>query len=205
MPLAFRVPDAFERLQKPVLRRFHVKRDGAQAGKQVAHVRGFAFAHQPGIHVNTIHPLRRQRAQAERVGHRGIHAAAHEKEDAAIACGLSDLGFDGTDAVFGIPVAFAAADSENKVREDAGAVLGMRHFRMKLDRQQRLLPVSHRGHGAGVRGGDYVEAGRDGLHAIPMAHPDFAQVQPGEKRMRQDGAQNRHAVFAFFSFADLAA
>ena len=70
-----------------------------------------------------------------------------------------------------LPVAFAAADAEEKVFQHTRAFLGVRHFGMKLHAVEAVRIVGHGGHRAVrcVRNGH--KALRRARHLIGMAHP----------------------------------
>ena len=64
---------------------FHAKSGRAELREKPPHVGGFAFAHQAGVDVDAVDAIRPERAQAQRVSDRGIHAAADEEKHIAIA------------------------------------------------------------------------------------------------------------------------
>ena len=151
----------------------------------------FAFAHEPGIHVNAAHPLGPERAQAEREGNGGIDAAADEKEDVAVADALPDLVFHQRDALARIPVFLAAADVEDEVFENARALRGVDHFGVELHAVEPARRVFDSRGVAGGCGGEDAEAGGRRGHHIAMRHPDLLVIanavqQSANRRCRQD-------------------
>ncbi len=92
----------------------------------------FAFAHQAGIDIDAAHARRPEGAQAESKGDGGIHAAADEKEDVAVADALANLVFDERDALTRVPVFRAVADVEDEVCENSRAVRRMDDFGVEL-------------------------------------------------------------------------
>src|SRR5262249_5531423 len=94
---------------------------------------GLTLPHEAGIHVDTAHPRRPQRAQAQGESHGGIHTAAHEEEYVAVADPLPDLFFGKRHPLSGIPVLLAAADAEDEVVEELLSLRGVHDFGVKLD------------------------------------------------------------------------
>ena len=131
---------------------------GAQVREVPPHEFGFAFAHHAGVDVGAMNPLRAERAQAQRIGDRGIDAAADEEEDVAAGGDLADVFFEGVHLTGRVPVLGASADVEQEVGEDGLAARRMRDFGMKLDPVEAARVRSHGGHRAGGGGGQHVES-----------------------------------------------
>ena len=131
---------------------------GAQVREVLAHEFGFAFAHHAGVDVGAVNALRAERAQAQRIGDRGIDAAAHEEEDVAAGGDAPDVFFESVHLAGRVPVFDASADIEQEVGEDGLAARRMRDFRMKLDPVQAPRVRSNGGDRAGGGGGQHVES-----------------------------------------------
>ena len=131
--------------------------------EHLPHEFGFAFAHQTGIHVDAAHAFGAQRPQAEREGHRRIHAAADEEENVAVAHRAPDVLFDQRNAMARVPVLLAAADVEQEIRQNAVAFGGVHHFGMKL---HGVESAPRRRHGGDRAGGGLAQRAK-----IPAARP----------------------------------
>ena len=144
----------------------------------------FAFAHQPGIDVNAAHPLGPERAQTERESDGRIDAAADEKKHVAVADALANLVLDERDTLARVPVLRAAADVEDEVLEDAGALRRVDHLGMELHAVEPARGVfDSRGFAGGCRGED-AEARRRRGHHIAMRHPDLLMIAHAAQNLR---------------------
>ena len=86
--------DAGQGVEEQLAGVFDEEGAGAQVREVPPHEFGFAFAHHAGVDVSAVDPLRAERAQAQRIGHRRIDAAADEEEDVAAGGGLADVFFE---------------------------------------------------------------------------------------------------------------
>src|ERR1051326_2577597 len=185
VPLLLRIADARQSAQNLGSGIFDVKRCGAEGLKQALDVGGLAVPHQPSVDVNPIDALRTERPQAQRGGDRRIDSAADEEENIAVCGDAADLLLESADAVLGVPIALAAADAEQKVREDLAALTRMGDFGMKLHRDNRALAMGHGRDVDGLTGSQHFEAVGDGLDQVAMVHPDLRiAVEALEQRVR---------------------
>ena len=163
----------------------------------------FALAHQAGIHINAAHASGAQRAQAERERDRGIHAAADEEEDVAVADALPDLLFHQRDPLARIPVFRAAADVEDEVLENARALRRVDHFGMELHAVEPPRRIFDGRRVAGGRGGQNAEPGGRRSHHIAMRHPDLLVIADALQQLRIAVRQieNGQAELAFIALA----
>ena len=173
------------------------------------HEIGLALAHQAGIDVDAAHALGAQRAQAEREGDGGIHAAADEEEDVAVAGALADLLLDQRDAMARVPVRHAAADAEDEIREDTPCRAWCGPLRDGTARRRASAPARRwrRPRRCSVRP-THREARRARAPTrVAMAHPDLLRAgEPGEQRV--GGVvqfQRGEAVLALLALAHFAA
>ena len=121
---------------------FDRDRARAQAVEHAADELGFALAHQPGIHVDAAHAVRAQRPQAERESHGGIHAAADEEEDVAIARRLADLALRSSGTRCRGSQSFTQPQmSKRKFERTALPVGGVNHLGMELHAVEAALGV----------------------------------------------------------------
>ena len=124
--LLFGIGDAAQRAQELLFGVLH--REARHAPDKI----GFSLAHQAGIDVHAANAVMAQRARRQGERHAGIHPAADEEEDVAIAHALADLLLEHGHPVAGIPIFPAAADAEEKVGEVFLAAGRMDHLGMKL-------------------------------------------------------------------------
>ena len=128
---------------------------------------------------------------------RGIDPAG-KPADHAIAADAAADGFDGlAGEIAELPRAGATAHRLEEVAEDLRALRRVRHLGMKLQTVERQPPVLHRGHRAGVGGGQRLEIGRRLRHLIAVAHPDVDLAgNAGEQFVGLRDAAPRPAVLA---------
>src|ERR1700691_6208225 len=137
---------------------------------------GFAFAHQAGIDVHSLHPFRTEGALAERARYRGIDSSADEEEDIPIADALANLVFDLGYAMARIPIAQAAANAEQEVGQDIATASGVRDLRMELHGVEAAGGRFDGGDGAGSGARQDGETRRHGTDQIAMVHPDLLRA-----------------------------
>src|SRR5690242_19392100 len=161
-----------------------LNRDGARAqGLEVsAHEFGFALAHQAGVDVGSMHTVRPQRPQAQRVGYRRIHAAAYEKENLPVFRDRADLILDCLHLTSRIPILDASTGPEYEISENLRPAGSVRDFRMKLHRIQTALGRGHGGDRAGGGTAKNVKAVRRSLHGVAVAHPDLLAAGDATKQ-----------------------
>ena len=167
---------------------------------------GFTLAHQAGIDVNAAHAFGTQSAGAEAERDGGIHAAAHEKEDAAIAHTLADFALDHRDAVARIPIGRAAAHSEDEVGEILLAACGMDHLWMELHSVQLAPRVGNGSDRTRFCAAGYRKTRGHRAHHVAMAHPDL--LRTGKPRKHGVGSliqfESGESIFPLDALADLA-
>ena len=195
---AFGLGDAGQGGEEELAGVFDEEGAGAEGGEVAAHEFGFAFAHHAGIDVGAVNALRPQRAEAQRVGDRGIDAAADEEKDVAAGGGLADVLFEGAQLARRVPILRAAADVEQEIRQDGFAAGRVGDLRVKLDPIQSPRSGTHGGHRTRGRSGEDIEAVRRLGHQIAVAHPDLlASGDAAKNGIRASQIELCESVFAF--------
>src|SRR5581483_6875344 len=197
VPLLLGITGGGQGRQKLLLR--VLDRHGARAKpvEHAAHEIRLPLPHQAGVDVNAAHASGRQRAQTERVGDGGIHAAADEEEHVAVADAIANSLFDLRDTVSRIPVWRAAADAEYEVREDFAPVRRVDHLGMKLHAVEAAHRLPDSGNGTGFGPRQHGESRGHGRDEVAMAHPDLLRPREPAKSRRVNAVQfeRRQAVF----------
>ena len=178
---------------------------GKGVGEYIPHLLKFTLAQESMVHKDAgqlvPNGLGKQRSR-----HRAVHAAGQSQQDGI----LSDRFPQQLNLLLCVaahlPVPGAAANIQQKVLQDAHAVLRMRDLRMKLNAVEFLLFIRHGRDGTGFRPRHGLKAFRQLNHLISMAHP--AGVV--RLRVRQNGAEMIHpdmhqAVFPLFRCGNLSA
>ena len=102
---------------------------------------------------------------------RGIDTTRKSADHAARADGLANVGDGFVDEALRRPVRLQAANLEDEIAQDLGAMRGVMYFGMKLHCVIFLRGILDGGDG--VRGlGDQLEAGREFIGLVAVRHPD---------------------------------
>ena len=201
MTLPLRFGNALERAEKLLRGGFH------RHSGETTHKLAFTFPHQPGIDVDAAHAALPEGARTQGERHAGIHAAAHEEEDAAAAHRVADLPLQHRRAAARVPVFPASAHAKYEIRQILPAPLRVDHFGVKLHRVKLLAGRGHRGDGARSGAAGRGKALGQAGYRVAVAHPDLLPAaQPFKQRIGNwVHLQGRHAILAPFAFAHLAA
>ena len=178
VPLLLRIGDALERAQEPLRGVLH-----GNAGHAADEI-GLAFAHQARIHVHAAHPLRSQRARAQREGDARIHSAAHEEEYVAAAHAVADFLLQERRPMPRVPILFAAAYRKGEVGKVLLAARGVNHFQVKLHGVELPLGSRDGSHRASLCAAGHGESFGQPAHHIAVTHPHLlGPAQAGEHRV----------------------
>lgn len=174
-PLLLRVYHAFQALQEMLLAvdpdEMHVK----EAGEGLLYKVALIFTHKALVYKDTGQLVPHGPAD-EACGHGGIYAAGEAENNFLIADALPQ-GLDGIlNEGIHLPVAGAEADIVQEVFEHLIAELAVGHLGMELDGVELLRLVLHGSHRAVIGGGGDLEALRQLIDPVRMAHPHDAAL-----------------------------
>ena len=175
LPLLLRVGNALEAGQEVLLAvdpdEMHVK----EAGEGLLYEVALVLAHEALVYENAGQLVTHGPADEAR-SHGGIHAAGQAQDDLLIADALPQ-GLDGIlNEGIHLPVAGAEADIVQEVFEHLIAELAVGHLGMELDGIELLRLVLHGSHRAVIGGGGDLEALRQLIDPVRMAHPHDAAL-----------------------------
>src|SRR5690606_13732464 len=155
------------------------------------------------------HELIADRGVQERCDDRRIDAAREGEQHAVLADPAADALDVVGDDVLRRPRRRAAAHVAHEARQDLETVLGVRDLGMKLQAVDPPLRVRDRGERRVTRSRDRLEARRQALDPVAVAHPDpersVGPAEPGEERIVVGQLDLRVAVLALRRRANLAA
>src|SRR5262249_9806289 len=131
---------------------------------------GFSRPQQAVVHENA-RKLAADRPRQQGRDDRRIDAARESADDPALAHAVAQLTHLLLDERAHLPVAAAAADVADEIPQELSAELGVGHFRMKLQTENRPLAMADRRRRAvhGARQGRPLST--QVLHLVAMAHP----------------------------------
>ena len=168
--------DGAEKLRRRIAQA-HVLESGVLVRRH--HLGGLVLPHEAGIDIHAVHAIFAERVGAQFVRDRRVDAAADEEQHVLRrADARADVGFDRFDGLRRrrAPARIAAADAADEILEDALAELAVRDFGMELHAVDVLRGMHHRRDGAVVGRAQHLEAVRQLLHRIAVAHPHLAVV-----------------------------
>ena len=175
LPLLLRIHNALQALQEMLLAidpdEMHVK----EAGEGLLYEVALVLAHEALVHENAGQLVTHGPADEAR-SHGGIYAAGQTENDLLVADALPQ-GLDGIlNEGIHLPVAGAEADIVQEVFEHLIAELAVGHLGMELDGVELLRLVLHGSHRAVIGGGGDLEALRQLIDPVRMAHPHDAAL-----------------------------
>uniref|UniRef100_A0A0N4ZGT3 NAD-specific glutamate dehydrogenase n=1 Tax=Parastrongyloides trichosuri TaxID=131310 RepID=A0A0N4ZGT3_PARTI len=178
LALGFRVRNPGQ-LAEEFLRRINVhQRDVVVLAEQGRDLLGLVLAHQAGVHEDTGQLIANSFMDKQCCNGR-IHTAGKRADNFAFADLFADLG-DLLVAIGGHgPVAGQARHAVGEVLQQLGAARGVHHLGVELHAVDLARLIGDGGEGRAFRGGDDVEAFRQGRHAVAVAHPHRLAVIDG--------------------------
>ena len=144
------------------------------------HLDGFVLPHEPGVDIHAVNAILAECVCAQFVCDGRIDAAAHEKQHVLRrADARANVRLDGFDGFRRgrAPVRSAPADAADEILEDALAEFAMRDLGMELHTVDVPGGIHHRRDRTVIGGAQHLEAIRQLLHRVAVAHPHLAVVR----------------------------